>query len=488
MATNTLGEFSDGEDDFVFEVDENLWNNSEDDDLIRNIDEDEVLAGLYGNDDDDDLIRNIDEDEVLAGLYGNDDDDDLIRNTNEEEVLAQLTQTGRGEKRKSDEQDVDQGEYYYNIETVKKHHSKKFNMTATDHVVRFNNVLAEVDLLESHERTQAIFHHLLNDVTWDMDKKDQVRFILRSEQLDTPISIPFLPVKRLTTERVFSQIERVIQSNQEFRLNDTVTIDIIHVVAPEGSGKSRVKRTIVNIREYLKKKKSVIPINNTDNLCLARALAVSIARIEKDPKYIQIKDSRKHIQLQRALDLHQVANVPLGPCGMDEVKLFQQYLINYQIIVVSGDHNNSIIYPTKPPSNPNDEKSIYLYFHNSHFDVITTIPGFLNKSYFCHRCHKSYSNTADHVCPVMCGSCRAFGCVLEGDGIVCNECDRLFKNQACYDHHKEPINGGGRSVCEVVRKCEKCGKSMDVSSVRLALWVRSHAMRGLHALCVDFVL
>ena len=66
----------------------------------------------------------------------------------------------------------------------------------------------------------------------------------------------------------------------------------------------------------------------------------------------------------------------------------------------------------------------------------------------------------------MCRSCRAFGCVLEGDGIVCNECDRLFKNQACYDHHKEPINGGGRSVCELIRKCEKCGKAMDVRKIK----------------------
>ena len=440
MATNTLGEFSDGEDDFVFEIDENLWNNSEDDDLIRNIDENEVLAGLYGNDDDDDLIRNI----------------------NEEEVLAEVTQTGRGEKRKSDEQDVESGEYYYHIESVKKHHSKKFRMSATDHTVRFNNVLSDLDLLESTQRTQAIFHHLLADVTWDMNPKDQIRFILRSEQLDTPISLPFMDVEQLTTERVFSQIERVIQSNQDFRLNDTVTIDIIHVETPQGSGKSKVKRTTLNIREYLKKKKSIITINNNDNLCLARALAVSIARIEKDPRYVQIKDSRANIQLQRALDLHRAANVPLGPCGMNEVKLFQQYLISYQIIVVSGDHSDSIIYPHKPPTKPDDEKSIYLYFHNTHFDVITSIPGFLNRSYFCHRCHKSYDHTADHVCPTMCGSCRAFDCVLEGDGIVCNECDRLFKNQVCYDHHKDPINGGGRSVCEVVRKCEKCGKVMDV--------------------------
>ena len=426
--------------------------------MIRNINEDEVLCGLHGNDDDDDLIRNINEEDILWNAIG----DDL---TCDNDLSGE--QTGRGEKRKSDEQSLpaELGEDYYNIETREKHHSKKFGMTATDHIVRFNNVLHDVDLLETHERTQSIFHHLLADVTRDMDKKDQVRFVLRSEQLDTPISIPFLPLERLTTERIFSQIERVIQSNQDFRLNDTVTIDIIHVVTPEGSGKSKVKRTTLNISEYLKKKKSVITISNNDYFCLARALAVAIAKIEKDPKYSQIMDSRRPVQLDRAMDLHRAANVPLGPCGMDEVKLFQQYLTSYQIIVVSGDHNNTIIYPPKPPGT--DEKpSISLYYHNKHFDVITTLPGFLNRSYFCYRCHKSYSNTADHVCPDMCGSCRAFECVFEGDGILCNECDRMFKSQSCYDHHKEPINGGGRSVCDVVRKCEKCGKSMDVRLIK----------------------
>ena len=438
----------------MFEIDENLWewSDPEADDIIRNINEEEILADVYGNDDDDELIRNIDEEEVLARVYGNDIDEDEV-------------QIGRGEKRKSeDEQDDDeQGQYYYHIESRKKYHSKKFGMTATDHRVRFNNVLADFDLLESYESTLKIFHHLLEEVTEGMAPNDKVRFILRSEQLDTPISLPFMTVEQLNTERVFSQIERVIQSNQEFRLNDTVTIDINHVKTPQGSGKS--KRTTFNIRDHLKEKKNIIRINNKDDFCLARALAVSIAKIENDPKYVQIRKSDRHIQLERALDLHVAANVPLGPCGIEEVKLFQNYLSNYQIIIVSGDHNNSIIYPPKPPGT--DEKPIIsLYFHNNHFDVITKLPGFLNKSYFCKRCHKCYSNTTDHVCPAMCGSCRGFGCVLEGEGIVCNECNRLFKNQACYDHHKEPINGGGRSVCESVRKCEKCGNAMDVRKIK----------------------
>ena len=413
MATNTLGEFSDGEDDFVFETDEN----------------------------------------------GNDDIDGV--------------QTGRGEKRKNEsddddetesENEQDEGQYYYVRESRRKYHSKKFGMTATDHRVRFNNVLADRDLLESYESTLKIFHHLLEEVKEGMAPNDQVRFILRSEQLETPISLPFMSVEQLSAERVYSELERVIQSNQEFRLNDTVTIDINHVKTPQGSGRS--KRTILDIDDYLKDKHSIVRINNNGNLCLARALVVARARIENDPRYKYISDSRRPLQREKAFDLHEAANVPLGPCGLNEVALFQQYLTNYQIMVVSGDHDNSIIYP--PQSSGTDEKpTITLYLHDNHFDVINKLPGFLSRSYFCFRCHKAYSNTTDHLCSSMCRSCRGFGCVLEGDGIVCSECKRLFKSQTCYDRHKnEPINGGGRTVCQVIRECEKCGKSMDIRKIR----------------------
>ena len=278
MATNTLGQFSDGEDDFVFEIDENVWNNSEeDDDLIRSINEDEVLNQIQSVQSDENVWNNSEE------------DDDLIRSINEDEVLNQM---GRGEKRKSDDQDEEPQQDYYRIKPVRKHHSQKFNMTAKNYSVHFNNVLNDVNLLESRNRTYGIFDHLIKDVTEGMNSTDQVRFVLSSNQLQTPIAIPFCPLEELTTEKVLSHVEKVVQSNEEFRLNTTVNIDVIRVEMPQGSGRSNVKRQIVNIRDYLKKKKSIIPINNKDDLCLARALVVSIARIEKDPRYNHIKDSR----------------------------------------------------------------------------------------------------------------------------------------------------------------------------------------------------
>ena len=399
------------------------------------------------------------------GQFSDVEDDDFQTNH---------VQTGRGEKREHEsdhesenedgQSEDEQGQYYYQLESRRKYHSKKFGMTATDHRVRFNNVLADRDLLESYRTTHKIIHHLLEDVKEGMAPNDQVRFILRSEQLETPISLPFMTVERLTTERVYSALERVIQSNQEFRLNDTVTIDINHVESPQGSG--RKKRTTYNIDDFLSEKGSVVRIKNKDDdLCLARALVVARAKKDNDPRYRHIKRSDRPLQREKAFDIHEAANVPLGPCGLNEVALFQQYLTDYQIVIISGDHDNSIIYPP-PSSDTNEKPQLTLYLHNNHFDVINRVPGFLSRSYFCSRCLKPYNTTTDHLCAAMCRSCRGFGCAWENDGIVCRECKRLFKSQSCYDRHRtEPINGGGRTVCQAIRLCEKCGKSVDINKM-----------------------
>ena len=544
MANNTLGEWSDGDDDWIFEIDENQcgpnvsdeWSDREEDELIRSINEEVFLRGLFGNDylpgdidersssEDDELIRNINEDEILRGVNDNHEHDLEVEQTrwgekrktenqnvnssdsedepipskkrkagnqnvvlsdsedndpiptssdegsnNQDEFIPGTSeedeQTGQGKKRKAENQDVEQEQDYYQIKPVREHYSQKFKMASKNYSVRFNNVLDDVDLLESRKRTYGIFHHLIEDVTEGMNPNDQVRFVLSSNQLQTPIAIPFCSLEELTTEKVLSNVEKVVQSNEEFRLNDTVNIDVIRVEMPRGSG--RYKRTTLNIRGYLEKKKSVILITNRDDLCLARALVVNIARIEKDPRYKRIIEPGNNTQRERAFDLHEAANVPLGPCGLKEVDLFQQHLVNYQIIVVSGDQDNAIIYPPHPRTNPNPEKSIYLYYQANHFDAVRSLPAFLNMSYFCHVCHKAYDHTTDHLCKGQCQSCRGFGCTIEDNGITCRECDRLFKNQACYDRHKqESIDGGGRTVCEAIRKCPKCKKSMDARRIK----------------------
>ena len=351
-------------------------------------------------------------------------------------------------------------ENFYVIENVKQVKSKKFRTTAMNYSVRFNNTENDLDLIESYERTQGIFEHLLDDITSGMNEKDQVRFVFRSTQLDTPISLPFMAVLQLTPERVFSQIECVIQSNRDFRLNDTVVVDIVHVEAPQGSGKR--KRGHIDIAEFLHKKRSVVTIQNKDDLCLARALVVAIAKIEKDPMYKSLRDPEKTVQGKKARELHELANVPLGPCGIPEVKMFQKHLTDYEINIVSAEHNSSIIHPPKPTTS--NAKPIYLHLHHNHYDVITSMPGFLGNSYFCHKCRRSYDQALNHLCPGMCKSCRSLDCTVK-DPMECDQCGRMFKSKTCYDKHKEPV-GKGKSVCQGIKKCKKCGKSLNVRNFK----------------------
>ena len=399
---DTLGEWSDGDDEWIFDVDvPDEWDDPEADAFIRNIPE-QMLLDAWNNYVTDGSIRDIPEqmmptewDDPEADAFirdipeqtdeWNDPEADAFiqnipeqtdeRNDPEADAFIQNIpeqtderndpeQTGEGKKRKHDDGDDDEGEQdFYEITSVKKYTSKKFRATATDTEIRFNNVINDMDLIENHRRTHRIFERLLSDVTKDMDERDQVRFVLRSTQLDTPISIPFLPLGRLTPERVLSAVEHVIQSNRDFRLNDTVNVDLIHVEAPQGSGRSKLKRNIVNIKEYLHKKGSVITIKNQDNLCLARALVVAIAKVDNAPNYNNLLH---HVRAQqvKAIELHANAKVPMGPsCGLEEVDMFQKHLTTYEINIVSGNHDNAIIYPKKPST---DKTPIYLFLHDNH--------------------------------------------------------------------------------------------------------------------------
>ena len=133
-------------------------------------------------------------------------------------------------------------------------------------------------------------------------------------------------------------------------------------------------------------KKSIIQIKNKDNLCVARAIATGICRVEdgvNSKAYDNCKRGRK-IQEELAKSL-------LVRCGMKECKLtikdimkIEQY-IPYQITMIDGDDYNNVIYPQinsksyKPPED--DDETIYLYCHKGHCDLINNkrVAGFFGK-------------------------------------------------------------------------------------------------------------
>ena len=221
---------------------------------------------------------------------------------------------------------------------------------------------------------------------------------MHSPQLEYPISLPFMPREKLTVERILAEIERVIQSNDTFTLDDSITVNIFHVEMPYG-GTGR-KRKIANLDKYLTNKRFIVRIQNKDDLCLSRAIVVAKAEIDTDERYESIRKSERPLQAMLDHELHEKADVPLGQCGIEEVKKFQAYLTDYQINIVSKEHLNTLIY-----SGPEASEQIYLYVHDNHYDVMSRMLAFLARTKYCHTCKKGYDKIEDHLCGDTCKLC-----------------------------------------------------------------------------------
>ena len=135
----------------------------------------------------------------------------------------------------------------------------------------------------------------------------------------------------------------------------------------------------------------------------------------------------------------------------------QTVVNNYQIIVLSAKHFNTIVY-----KGPRREKQIYLYHYEKHFDVITSVSSFLGRGYWRLECMKGYNEKEKHRCSKVCKYCLTKGCL----GITqkaawreCGTCHRIFAGDECYANHCRPKREG-QSGCQKFYKCQKCNKVM----------------------------
>ena len=112
--------------------------------------------------------------------------------------------------------------------------------------------------------------------------------------------------------------------------------------------------------------------------------------------------------MKEAKKLHQQVGVPEGPCGLEEIELFQDYMgpQGYRIIVVDAARGGVIFKCDKCQDAPYRialVKSLYVDEKNvekAHYDGLYSVPGFMNRSYFCDKCCKGYNteDSAHHHC------------------------------------------------------------------------------------------
>lgn len=164
------------------------------------------------------------------------------------------------------------------------------------------------------------------------------------------------------SRQVLDNISNLLNFNENFEFHDTLQLDVTHItMPPPGSGPLTGKRKWCcfgsdNYGELLKSKRTVVRITNDDELCCPRAIVVAKAITDEDSQVKTIKDSRSHLQETLARETHEEARVPIGPCGLDQIKLFEIILDEYQFIVTSAEHGHSIVH-----KGPQSNKQIKLY-------------------------------------------------------------------------------------------------------------------------------
>ena len=273
-------------------------------------------------------------------------------------------------------------------------------------------------------------------------------------------------------EALFHRLAQALNSNEQFEMDDSFQVSITQVHhAPQGSGRPRRGKPGHPTMDMLtRNSKSIIRINNRDELCCARALVVAKARVDQHPKYNTIRQGRP-LQRTLAWDLHREANVPLGPCSYDALTAFSQTpsLAGYQILLVDAHRSFHIT-----TFGALQDKQLILLHHQSHYDVITKLPGFFGSSYVCAHCWKPYDHEDHHRChkKKQCGACRQKECpdfqaaYPRGQKATrrCQQCHRDFFGDTCFQMHLvkdptgKPASNLQATICSQRRRCKDCRK------------------------------
>ena len=229
---------------------------------------------------------------------------------------------------------------YFELELVDVEQNVKFNFTTEEFVLRLNDlgeaaVGSNLPLLLRNVLTNVIT--LLKPLNIDAERSS-LRIVLNTDSLENPVSVPFMHHSELTADVLLAFLEGQSQSNEKFDITQPLYISMQHTTSKvTGSGwwstKGPRTRTVLDLNDWCSQKKSVLRIINSDQICLARALVVGMALADKNAnpgskvhldRYNSIRQAAGASQGREARTLHVSAGVPLGPCGLEELTIFQE--------------------------------------------------------------------------------------------------------------------------------------------------------------------
>ena len=211
-------------------------------------------------------------------------------------------------------------------------------------------------LRDIRQGLHRIFEDILDEARGDLAGNDLGRVVIHHDGLQNPIVVPLEPWDRLNVDVVMGQIEKVLNSHQELAMNESFEINIGSINLPKGSGKRRPITSLEGDKNSIQIKKSIVTIDNDDQLCMARAIGVGWAKLNRCTKeewdeltryqksksqlelvlehrkvpesyYRHVRTKTGKDQKNLAVALSRLAGVPLDrPASLNDVEAFEKVL------------------------------------------------------------------------------------------------------------------------------------------------------------------
>ena len=128
-----------------------------------------------------------------------------------------------------------------------------------------------------------MFEDILDEARGDLMGNDLGRVVIHHDGLQDPIVVPLQPWDRLNVDVVMGQIEKVLNSHQELAMNESFEITIGTINLPKGSGRRPIT-SLEGDKNSIQIKRSLVTIDNDDQLCMARAIGVGWAKLNQCTK------------------------------------------------------------------------------------------------------------------------------------------------------------------------------------------------------------
>ncbi|KAG8222741.1 hypothetical protein J437_LFUL008139 [Ladona fulva] len=267
------------------------------------------------------------------------------------------------------------------------------------------------------------------------------------------VNISFRRIDQLQSDTILQRVKKIIQSNEDFFLDGLLSISFQHVDVHGGRGPALCLPKTMDFHSFCHRKMSILVIGNDDNLCLPMALCIGISLHEDATADFRRLYQCKRALRERAISLCERAGVVIeeGGASVEEVRMFQHALPQYQITVFDDDRKGRKVLFEGPrdKAGGGPRKNIDLLYWNSHYNVIKSITSAFTCNFYCRLCHQPYDHRSSHKCTAACDRCHnnppcpTSG--VGGDSIACANCNTKFYDGLCYLNHLWP-QGKGKSL------------------------------------------